>query len=69
MSDEECLHSRTYILSSRWVVTLDGWLGVKRRRKCHACSELLETIEIPCLEYFKGREEVPLKTFWVKPKE
>jgi transcriptional regulator NrdR family protein len=68
MNDTECLHTSTSIIDSRWVITLDGWLGVKRRRKCRTCDAQLETIEIPCLEYFKDKEEVALKTFWIKPK-
>jgi transcriptional regulator NrdR family protein len=67
MSDEECMHTITYVVNSRWVVTLDGWLGVKRRRKCRACGAELFTVEIPIAEYFKGKEEVMLTTFRLKP--
>jgi transcriptional regulator NrdR family protein len=65
---QECSHISTQIETSRWVVTLAGWLGVKRRRKCRACGARLDTIEIPTIEYFKDGEEVPLKTFRMKPK-
>lgn len=63
MIDEECLHIDTTITDSRWVITIAGWLGVRRRRVCRACSAQLETIEIPCAEYFRGGVEVPLKVF------
>jgi transcriptional regulator NrdR family protein len=65
---QECSHISTQIETSRWVVTLAGWLGVKRRRKCRACGFQFSTVEIPTIEYFKDGEEVPLQTYWVKPK-
>ena len=63
MSDEECTHTETVIVDTRWVITLAGWLGVRRQRKCRACGARLDTMEVPVAEYFADGVEVPLKVF------